>query len=323
MVIDQRNAGASVTIPITNATYTLDRWVCYGSQGSKFTVQQNAASVTPPAGFANYLGVTSLSAYTVGSTESFWVRQSIEGYNIADLSFGTVNAKTVTLSFQVYSSLTGTFGGALQNSAQNRSYPFSYSVSVANTWTTISISIAGDTTGTWLNTNGVGIGVIFSMGAGSAYSGTSNAWAGSNLYQPTGSVSVVGTNGATFYITGVQLEAGTTASPFEYRQYGTELVLCQRYYQFVGGTSNGFPLIQAYTGTLDYRDTPISFPVAMRTTPTGTKNGTWDVSFCGQPLIRGLSANGFSLSVVPTSSTANYYAVPNSTDDTLTFSAEL
>jgi hypothetical protein len=322
MVVDQRNAGASVTIPITNATYTLDRWVCYGSQGSKFTVQQNAASVTPPAGFANYLGVTSLSAYTVGSTESFWVRQSIEGYNIADLSFGTVNAKTVTLSFQVYSSLTGTFGGALQNSAQNRSYPFNYSVSVANTWTTISISIAGDTTGTWLNTNGIGIGVIFSMGAGSAYSGTSNAWAGSNLYQPTGSVSVVGTNGATFYITGVQLEAGTTASPFEYRQYGTELALCQRYYWKSLGAGNESVGVAGYNVAGNAVWSQFGFPVTMRATPTVTVNGTWAVSNTGQPTIRAASATNFLLQAAATG-TAALATYPNTSDDFLDASIEL
>ena len=123
MVIDQRNAGASVTPSSGVTTYTVDRWNNYSSQSSKLTVQQNAGSVTPPAGFTNYLGVTSSSAYSVGASDLFILNQRIEGYNIADLAWGTANAKTVTLSFQVYSSLTGTFGGTIQNSAQNRNYP--------------------------------------------------------------------------------------------------------------------------------------------------------------------------------------------------------
>ena len=321
-VIDQRNAGASVTPTATN-TYTLDRWKFYLSQASKFSTQQNAGSVTPPIGFSNYLGVTSLSAYTVGASENFLLSQVVEGFNTADLQWGTANAKTVTLSFWVRSSLTGTFGGAFGNTAGDRSYPFSYTISSANTWEQKSITVAGDTSGTWGTGNASSIFLYLNLGTGSTLSGTAGAWVAGYIPSVTGATSVVGTNGATFYITGVQLEVGSSATGFEYVNYQTSLANCQRYYQFVGGTANGFPLVQAYTGTLDNRDTPISFPVAMRTTPTGTKNGTWDVSNCGQPLVRFLSPNGFSFGVVPTSASANYYAFPNSTDDTLTFSAEL
>jgi hypothetical protein len=228
MVIDQRNAGASVT---PSNTYTLDRWTAYSSQSSKYTVQQNAGSVTPPAGFTNYLGVTSSSAYSITSSDIFIVRQYIEGYNIADLGFGTANAKTLTLSFWVRSSLTGTFGGSFTNSAENRAYPFTYTISAANTWEQKSVTFAGDTSGTWLTTNGTGMEVIFGLGVGSTYSGTAGAWAGSAFYSATGATSVVGTNGATFYITGVQLEVGTQATGFEYVNYQTSLANCQRYYK--------------------------------------------------------------------------------------------
>jgi hypothetical protein len=229
MVIDQRNAGASVTP--TSGQYTLDRWYFSLAQTSKLTTQQNAGSVTPPVGFTNYLGVTSSSAYSVLTGDYFGFRQSIEGLNVADLGWGTANAKTVTLSFWVRSSLTGTFGGSLFNSAANRSYPYSYTISAANTWEQKSVTIAGDTTGTWLTDNGNGIQVYFSLGAGSTFSGTANTWTGGTwASQPTGSTSVVGTSGATFYITGVQLEVGTTATTFDYRAYGQELALCQRYY---------------------------------------------------------------------------------------------
>ena len=242
MVIDQRNAGASVTpTSTTSNTYTLDRWSSEISVASKFSIQQNAGAVTPPAGFTNYLGCTSLSAYSLSAGDLFTVEQRIEGYNIADLGWGTANAKTVTLSFWAYSSLTGTFGGAVSNNAFNRSYPFSYSIPVANTWTQISVTITGDTSGTWLTTNGLGILLNFSLGTGTTYSGTAGAWTGSGKFSATGATSVVGTSGATFYITGVQLEVGLNATNFDYRPYGTELVLCQRYcYQINSdNSSNG------------------------------------------------------------------------------------
>jgi hypothetical protein len=203
----------------------------FGDQASKFTVQQNAGSVTPPSGYTNYLGATSSSAYSVGAAEIFNVAQRIEGFNTADLAWGTASAATVTLSFWVRSSLTGTFGGALRNSAGNRSYPFSYTVSAANTWEQKSITVAGDTSGTWVTNNGIGVLLNFSLGTGTTYSGTSGAWSGSDFFSATGATSVVGTNGATFYITGVQLEKGSTATSFDYRPYGTELALCQRYFE--------------------------------------------------------------------------------------------
>jgi hypothetical protein len=232
MRIDQRNAGASVTASTTgNEIYTLDRWSYYASQASKFSVQQNAAAVTPPAGFTNYLGITSSSAYSITSSDWFTIKQSIEGFNGSDLGWGTANAKTVTLSFWVRSSLTGTFGGSVRNSLGNRSYPFSYSIPVANTWTLISITIAGDTSGTWATDNTTFAQIFFGLGVGSSNSGTAGAWAASGFGSATGATSVVGTNGATFYITGVQLEIGTSATPFERRVFSQELINCQRYFE--------------------------------------------------------------------------------------------
>jgi hypothetical protein len=228
MVIDQRNAGAAQN-SIASGSYMTDRWSYYGSQASKFNAQQNAGSVTTPAGFKNYLGMTTASAYSVGSGDYFFVSQQIEGYNIADLNWGTANAKAVTISFLAYSSLTGTFGGAIRNSTNNYSYPFSYSIPVANTWTTISISVAGPTAGTWNTTNTQGLSLSFSLGTGTTLSGTAGSWSANEYVSATGAVSVIGTLNATFYITGVQLEVGSTATSFDYRPYGTELALCQRY----------------------------------------------------------------------------------------------
>jgi len=272
MVIDQRNAGASTTPAVT---YTLDRWQGVNTQASKFTVQQNAGSVTPPVGFINYLGVTSSSAYSVLTGDTFYMVQYVEGLNCSDLAWGTANAKTVTLSFQVYSSLTGTFGGSLANSAGNRAYPFSYTISSANTWTSISVTITGDTTGTWLTTNGIGIQVRFGLGSGSTYTGTAGAWGTANATQPTGSTSVVGTNGATFYITGVQLEVGSTATSFDYRPYGTELALCQRYYEVLTYNANS-EIVSSYLLTGSFYKSYWYFKVNKRASPTITLvSGSW------------------------------------------------
>ena len=278
-VIDQRNAGASITAVSTGYTYPVDRFSIYGSVSSKFTAQQNAGSVTPPAGFINYLGITSSSAYSVPAGELYLLRQVIEGLNITDLGWGTANAQTVTLSFWVRSSLTGTFGGSLRNSAADRSYPFSYTISSANTWEQKSITVAGDTSGTWLTTNGTGIALFFSLGSGSTFSGTAGAWAAADYRSATGAVSVVGTNGATFYITGVQLEAGTTASPFEYRQYGTELALCQRYYELItDSVAQNAIFFDAYTNGANLPVLTLTYKVTKRAAPTAAVIGSFSTS---------------------------------------------
>jgi len=297
MMIDQRNAGASVTIStVGGGQYTLDRWFGQASQSSKFSVQQNAGAITPPIGFTKYLGVTALSSYSVTSGDYFSVKQVIEGFNGADLGFGTASASTVTLSFCVYSSLTGTFGGVLQNGGFNRSYPFTYTVSSANTWTTVSVTIAGDTSGTWTTDNSGGLVVIFGLGVGSTYSGAAGSWAGANYISATGATSVVGTSGATFYITGVQLEKGSTATSFDYRPYGTELALCQRYYM----------KSDAYVASLvlGVACTNMSFAAPMRVSPTVAGGG-----------------GGFS-TVVSSSNQVSYYQTVTAGQN-LTFTAEL
>jgi hypothetical protein len=278
MVIDQRNAGASVSNGTgSTVNYPVDRWTAYGSQATKFTGQRNAGSATPPSGFTNYIGFTSSSAYSVLSSDYFVSYHRIEGFNVADLDWGTASAQTITLSFWAQSSLTGTFGGSLSNNAFNRSYPFTFAINAANTWEQKTITIAGDTSGTWAKDNTTGISLSFSLGSGSTYSGTAGAWTGSGLFSATGATSVVGTNGATFYITGVQLEKGSTATSFDVRPFSTELLMCQRYYESTfpigtapvqnGGTGNALRISQVAVAGNACRGNTWLFKTTKRDTP--------------------------------------------------------
>ena len=228
MTIDQRNAGASVTP--SNGVYTLDRWFWRDVTTGKATVQQSS---TAPSGFSKSAVITSTSAYTPASGDVFTFCQIIEGFNFADMAWGTASAAAVTVSFWVRSSLTGTFGGVAASASSTRSYPFTYVINAANTWEQKSVTIAGDTSGTYATGNTGALELRFSLGCGSTYAGAAGSWSGSTYYSATGSTNVVGTNGATFYITGVQLEKGSTATSFEFRDYGRELIMCQRYFQAI------------------------------------------------------------------------------------------
>jgi hypothetical protein len=304
MRIDQRNAGASVTP--TSGQYTLDRWFFSVSQTSKLTSQQ---STTAPAGFKNSILVTSSSAYTVGASEIFLLRQNIEGNNIADLGWGAAGAQSVTLSFWVRSSLTGTFGGAFRNSAANRFYPFSYTISSANTFEYKTVTIAGDTSGTWATDNTSGIELIFSLGAGSTVSGTAGSWGSTAYYSVTGATSVVGTNGATFYITGVQLEAGSVASPFERRDYGRELMMCQRYYYQRLGSQAVYWDGYAASGT--YPVWAGSHPVQMRAAPTCSIIGTYTYGNASGASINSATDLTININVTSGASTTRTYFYSN------------
>ena len=266
MRIDQRNAGASVSMT-ASSPYILDRWRFWanGDSGSaSYTVQQSS---TAPAGFTNSCLITQTASFSPTGSQYNIFAQYIEGNNVADLGWGTANAKTVTLSFWVRSSLTGTFGGVVSNASQARSYPFTYTISSADTWEYKTITVPGDTSGTWLTTNGIGLEVYWQLGVGSSYLGTAGSWAGAVYLGATGATQITATNGATLYITGVQLEAGSVATPFERRLYGQELALCQRYY--ATQTGPGYLPALCFSTNRVLSGVPYSAP-PMRATPAVT-----------------------------------------------------
>jgi hypothetical protein len=267
MVIDQRNAGASVSLT-GSSVFPVDRMLCFGrASGLGVTGQR---STVAPAGFINSLLYTATTGTAPTGSDYAGIAQNIEGFNIADLGWGTANAQTVTLSFWVRSSVTGTYPFSVHNNAFNRSYVSTYTVNSANAWEYKTITIVGDTSGTWLTDNGVGMRLVWDMGYGFGTTATANAWQAGDLYSLSGNVKLISNAGATFYITGVQLEKGSTATSFDYRSYGTELALCQRYC-IVYTQDQDFSRIapgSSFTTTVAVYQT--AFPVEMRAIPTIT-----------------------------------------------------
>lgn len=268
MRIDQRNAGANVSLS-SSEQFVVDRFIVQTATGSG---NIGARSTTAPAGFTNSIRVRIGTGASPTSGQINNIFQIIEGTNCADLAWGTASARPVTLSFQVRSTLTGTFSGSLRNADGNRSYPFTYTISSANTWEFKSVTIPGDTTGTWPTDTGGSIIVFFDLGSGSTIQGTAGAWAASAARAATGSTQLVGTSGAEFFVTGVQLEEGGTATSHDYRPYGTELNLCYRYFQALGGASDDPVGIGFGAGTTVYVQGNLY--QTMRAAPTVSYSGS-------------------------------------------------
>jgi hypothetical protein len=324
MRIDQRNAGASVNNSAAANTYGVDRFAMYGAEASKMSAQQ---STTAPTGFLNSWLITSSAATTPSAAQPYGMRQVIEGRNISDLGWGTANAKTITISFWVRSSITGTYALSLFNrDAPNRSYVATYTISSANTFEYKTITIAGDTSGTWLTDTGQGIQVWWDLGSGSNFNETAGSWVSALKVRTSGSSNWIGTSGATWYITGAQLEVGSVATPFERRDYGRELALCQRYFQksydqaTVPGTASTAAGI--VVGKVSSNTVPdgepyniVVFPVTMRATPTvtiyGYAGGSGKVSnWAGTDLA---ASSGSALNIG-----SNTFTVRNNSGGTLT-----
>jgi hypothetical protein len=273
-VIDQRNAGASVTLNNSAWGFAVDRFGAYENTDGVMTAQQSSTVPTAQGFTKSILYTTTTADSSLSATQYVCARQCIEGNNVFDFGFGAANASTVTLSFWVRSSLTGTFGGCLRNGSGNRTYVYSYTISSANTWEKKTITIAGDTSGTWSTDNNSGLEVWWSLGAGSNYQGTVNTWNAGDYYTLAGETPVIGTLNATFYITGVQLEKGSTATSFDYRPYGTELALCQRYCFRAVNYDLGRPQDSTYT----YYPV-VRLPVTMRASASYTaSSGSFTVN---------------------------------------------
>jgi len=333
MRIDQRNAGASVTVNSIGVQYPVDRngFSGTGSAGV-FTAQRDTDS---PPNFINSVKVTvTTAAASYSATANYVYEHRVEGLNGSDFVWGTASAQAVTFSFWVRSSLTGTFSGALANGARNRSYPFNYTISSANTWEHKTVTIEGDTTGTWLTDNGVGIRVLLNLGAGTDRLGTAGAWNNNRNVGATGSVQLMSTLNATWYITGVQLEAGSVATPFERRPFGTELALCQRYYVKLNNDGTGGDVALG-TG-LQQQTTAAAFtvvyPVTMRAEPTATASNLQvsDMATFGTAFTLGSISPGFNTCRIQGSYVASgaqfrpvILRIEENTSGFLDFSAEL
>ena len=306
MRIDQRNAGASVNTNSATNPYVVDRWRIVESPGSNG--YKGERSTTAPSGFTNSFLTTALTATSFSGTDYHALRQPIEGFNCADLMWGTASASTITLSFWIRSSLTGTFGGAIGNQNGSRSYPFTYTVSSSNTWEYKTITIAGDTTGTWNTNNEGSINVWFSLGAGSDRKGTAGAWNANFNTSATGAVDINATSGATFYITGVQLEAGSVATPFERRPYGTELTLCQRYYELM----NIGRIKCVYYAATAFETSNVPYSVTKRASPTmSVTAGTMKWVVPGINIYNSITNSGISF----TTTTSSFHITQSRTPD--------
>jgi hypothetical protein len=278
MEIDQRNGGALVA-GATGNIYGVDRFAVgvFGSGTGRISAQQSS---TAPTNFVRSLVNTVTTADTSPSSiYGYCVFQRIEGNNTADLMWGTSNAQPITISFWVRSSIAGNYVVSTVNNGVARAYSTTYTINAANTWEYKTITIPGDTTGTWETGTNAGIGIFFGLGGGSERQATLNSWyAPSGTYTPTdasGCVDWIANSGATFNLTGVQLEVGSTATPFERRPYGTELALCQRYFTIVGGGNSDM-----YAGGTVIYDSgsvvqiAVHVPVTMRAAPSISVTGT-------------------------------------------------
>jgi hypothetical protein len=321
MVIDQRNAGAAVT---TSGSYVVDRWFFNNVSDGTLSVQQST-DVPSGSGFKYSLKMTAtVGDATIGAAQYCNIQHRIEGYNFADMGFGASGASSVTLSFWVKATVAGNYSVALYNSAENRIYPQQFSVLVSNTWEQKSVTIAGDTSGTWLTTNGTGLQITFYPALGSNFLG-STGWNAGGTFGVTGQSNAIASNANIFAITGVQLEKGSTATSFDYRPYGTELALCQRYFErsYNIGTATGTALVGGIVGfntplaTASDIPTNILFKVTKRDTPTmtvynavsgasGTAYRTSDAAAITVSSLNYIGTNGVGMFTLASGSANNY-----------------
>ena len=296
MVIDQRNAGASVTLTNTSG-FATDRF----SNGSSGLTTQTFACQQVTSTLAD--SIKSLKG-TIGGTGAapaaaayVYLSQKIEGLNCTDLLWGTASAKTITVSFRAKYSVTGTYGIAFRNSSGDRSYIASFALT-ANTDTLVTATIPGDTTGTWLTTNGVGLMFSLDLGVGTTYSATAGSWQAGNFLGFTGGTKLCATTGATAEITNVKVEVGSIATPFVPDDYEVSFAKCQRYYQYLNSSTGAYSIIGVVGQTNNIFT--VWFPVVMRTSPTAAFGNSTS------PLYYISTIGGTQTSANPTSATMHF-----------------
>ena len=264
MRISQRGTSFATLDPAAD-TYTLDRWAFKGAGTTgRATISQDTD--VPNNTFTSTLkAVVTTADSSIASGDGAWITQNIEGFNARDL-IGT----TFTLSFWVKSPKTGIHCVSFGNASSNRSFVSEYTVNSANTWEQKSVTVAGGliTAGTWDWTNGKGLSVNFALIVGSTFQTTAGAWQTGNFFGTSNQVNVFDSLANSFLLGGVQLEAGSVATPFERRSYGQELALCQRYFYQMTNRMLGFTLAGANTQSHVYTTGSFGFPVTMRAAPT-------------------------------------------------------
>lgn len=318
--IDQKNNGAAVTPSVSGAVnFFYDRWVAVISQASKWTFQR-VTSTTPGSGYA--LKATVASVFTAAAGDFFTLRHGIEGFNIAHLHWGTVNAQPVTVSGIINASVTGIYAISLFNGAQTRSYVSLVTVSTANVDTPFAATVPGDTAGTWPTDNSAALYAAIDLGCGSTFSTTAGAWQAGQYFRTAASVTLTGTAGATVTIKDFQLEQGSAATPFERQSYSLQLEQCERYWMKLGGDRLADLFWLGY-GTSAAAVT-LSYPVTMRAIPTPTQVGTWNCSgMTGSTFVQmlpGLNSIGLQL---PNMSAAGQWQMYNSAGAGIILSAEI
>ena len=292
-IVAQRGTSTSGT---TGSGYhATDRWQIANATLGTWTVSQ---STTAPDGFSNSFKMDCTTADASPAAGDFLMfRQHVEAQNLQHLRCGTSSAQSLTLSFWVRSNKTGTYiAELLQPDASNRHINKVYTISSADTWEYKTITFAGDTSGVINNDNGSGFQVNWWLGAGSNYTGGTlqTSWgAVTAANRAVGLVNLADTIGNDWHITGVQLEVGETATPFEHEDYGTTLAKCQRYYYESGGTTTNDWGQKGYQAASQYVANTLSHPVAMRASPTLTKVGSFTTSNINQPTALGSSTTSW------------------------------
>jgi hypothetical protein len=317
MQIDQRFSGSANT-PTTSGTYTIDRWKSINSQASKITYQRNANSITPPAGYSNYFGLTVASNVNPASTDYFGFEQPIETYNLSDISYGSSSASTLTASFWVRSSVVGTYGVGLWYGTTTSACIQTFTISIANAWQYVTVSFPGASSPSLVVGSTDSMSLRFDLGSGTNFNTTAGSWVNQNALRTSSCVNWISNSGATFYVTGVQLEVGPQATPFDVRDYGRELIMCQRYYYRISnnyaGTNNAyaqFAIGRAYSSTQGTHN--IFLPVSMRAVPTlgytTPVSGNFDYGATALSQAAFVSGNNnYSMNIVGTFTSGGAYA---------------